>query len=576
MQLRHQEDKKPFFSKTSVHIVTLTIIALLLRLYKLRSGEVLISSDEVFLFEYAVKPVYAFFHPSLETIATELFRFFNFGWGWGNLFFGTLFFFFYNLFGIPFTEATINLPYVFVGTGSVIIAYFLGREIHSARYGFIAAFLIAILPSHISFSRSIGVNGISGLFCFLVTLYLFVRHFKTKEEKYKLLGYLSLAYYFFSDNQAIAVIPLLLFASYVYSPHLSFLKRTFFAVRQIMSTKGILISICLSLPAVLGAIYLSTKGLALHSYFNIFHSKPIIFSFYGEYVYSSFISNIGSLYTIVLLIGFLFYLLLLIRGLVNRESLIILVWLLLYTIPWLFLVYPSSYELRVYNTYSLSALIFLTSYFICFLFSVLEKPYLFKRLNLLYSYCLIFLCILFFVHTLLITAGAVYSTSSLDDEIPVPVFGHARDNNGIKTIGYYVREHISADSVIFADVESFNAHFYFNRTVLADLDLSSEQIYRQLFSHLYPDLNSSESNVRFDYAFIQRKHVIILAPLLEQNGYRIIVIAVNNNEEEIAYLYANTREIDMDTTSLILHIKEYDKLFNDRYGTLDALYIDYG
>lgn len=578
MQLEQKENKeKSLFSKTSVHVIILCIIALLLRLYKFRFQEVLISSDEVFLFEYAVKPVYAFFHPSLETIATELFRFFNFGWGWGNLFFGTLFFFFYKLFGIPFTEVTINLPYVFVGTGSVIIAYFLGKELHSSRYGFIAGLLIAILPSHISFSRSIGLNGISGLFCFLLTLYLFLRGFKTKKVAYFVAGYVSLAYYIFSENQAIGIIPILLYTSYVYTPlNSSISTRILYAIKQLFSPLGSFLFFLISLPVALAALYLTTKGLFLSSYLNLFHSKPIVVSFYFDYVLTSFIDDIGVPFTILLLVGFVSYFILLSIQKMSKTSTIFLIWFAIYTTPWLFLVVPTSYELRAYNTYTLCSLIFLSSYMINFLLTLPEKVTTHNIIKKLYMVLLFLLFLLFFLHSFFIVVSAVYREDYFGFSMPTPVFGYWKENNGIKTIGYYIREHLPADSVVFADVELFNAHFYFNRTIIADLDLSSEQIYSQLFSHFYPDLNSSERNVQFEYAFIQKKHFALLAPLLEQNGYGIIVITVNNNEEEIAYLYANTRKIKMDARPVILHIKEYDKLFNERYGTLDALYIDYG
>ncbi len=577
------------YNNTFLHILILITISFTLRLYSFRIGTVMVSSDEIFLFEHALKPVYALFHPSIEIIATELFRFFNFGRGWGNLFFGTIFYYFYALLGISFTEFTIHLPYIFVGTGSVLMAYILGKEIYNKTYGFIVAFLLAILPSHVAFSRSIGLNGISGLFYFFMTIYFFIRFFKTKKQFYKLLGYSSIAYYLMTDNQAVAIIPLLLFCSYIYSSETKqqgLVKRIYYSLRQVFSLYGFVLFIFILTPTVLGAIYLYTKGLFLHSYLNIFHSKPIVIGFYVKHLFTSFVENIGLLFTFVILFGFLLYIILVMLKQIKRESFIFFGWFILYTTPWLFLVVPASYELRVYNTYSITALIFMTGYVFLFFIEWIQSFQTKKRSIAVFFYFLLTISsFLFLFHTIVIISSVVYHQDFFEINMPAPVFGRAEENTGIKTLGYYVREHTAENSTIFVDVESFVGQYYFNRTIIGDLDLTSEQIYEQLLAELSITETSKENNelvnkLPFEYAFVTSSHFALLGHVLEHNGYEVIATAVNSDGKILARLYSfiNNGEItQMDgSTTLLLPTEKYDKLFNLVYGNLESVYIDYG
>lgn len=157
-------------------------------------------------------------------------------------------------------------------------------------------------------------------------------------------------------------------------------------------------------------------------------------------------------------------------------------------------------------------------------------------------------------------------------------FGQVGENNGIKTIGYYVREQTSPESTIFVDVESFVGQYYFNRTIIGDLDMSDEQIYSQLLS-LFPENGEpvekqdkqNKQEVPFEYAFVHEKNFAMLEPVLEKNSYHVIAVAQDTDGKIVAKLYGITNPMN----PAVLSIGTYDALFNQRYGTLENLYIDY-
>jgi hypothetical protein len=451
------------------------------------------------------------------------------------------------------------------------MAYLLGKELHNKIYGFIVAFLLAILPSHIAFSRSIGLNSISGLFCFLLTLYWFLRYFKTKRIRLLYLGYISLGFYLVTENQALGIFPVLLFTSYVYAPPQPFFSRLLAAFQQLYSGIGISFSLVFLFPTILGAVYLTSIGRFTSSFLNIFHSKPIIISFYWEYVLSSFVTDIGLLFTALLLLGLLSYFFFLVFWKATRESIIIFTWFFIYTTPWLFLVLPTSYELRLYNTYTLTALVFLTGYLLTW---IIQRILSIRSQMGSYILTSIFIIIsaAFIFQTLLITSSTVYRTDFFGVHMPPAVFGSVQQNSGIKTIAYYVREQTPKDSIIFVDVESFVGQYYFNRTIIGDLDLTDEQIYNQLL-HTITENTTQDNKYAFDYAFIYHKHFALLAPLLETSGYTIKAIAVDDDGKTIGRLYEADAE---DPLPVVLRIQMYDNLFNKEYGTLESIYIDYG
>ncbi len=72
------------------------------------------------------------------------------------------------------SEGVLRLPAALWGTLSVAVLYALGREMFDKRTGFLAAFLLTIMPMHVYYSRELRFYSLS-IFLTLLSLYAFVR-----------------------------------------------------------------------------------------------------------------------------------------------------------------------------------------------------------------------------------------------------------------------------------------------------------------------------------------------------------------------------------------------------------------
>lgn len=550
---------------TAFHLFFLIVVSLLLRLYRFRNGEIITSSDEIYLYEYSLKPVYGLLSGSLSVLATESFRFFNFPWGWGMLLWSSLFVFLLNILKIPLTEVTINFPYVIVGTLSILCSYTVAREVGGRKYAFIVALFIALLPSHIAYSRSIGVNGIVGLFFFLMTLLFFIKYQKTMEQKYLIWTYVFLALYFVSDNQALGILPLLFLTSYLYSPKENFLEKLSDAAKRCFCWRGIVYALLLLFPTIVAAIYLAQKGLIKNSYLNIFHSKPIIPGLYVQETIATIVYNAGIMLTLIVIIGFFFYLYLLVRKRATKESMIIFSWFLIYALPWFFLVPPKIVDVRVYNTPVICSLIFLTGY----LFIALEQKIAKReqKKERMIGYAILGLFLFGIISGMLLTTTkSVYNYDIPGVYAPMQKFGAVGENNGIKTIGFYVREQTSSDAVFFVDVESFTAQYYFHRRISGSLDLTAEETLL-----LFERTNATN----ISYVFIQAKNKEIFDAILKERGFTPLLFAVEDEKIKSILYGKEQQSIQEQKTSVqMLDIKEYDELFNKKYGSVEDLFVE--
>jgi 4-amino-4-deoxy-L-arabinose transferase-like glycosyltransferase len=86
----------------------------------------------------------------------------------------------FRLFGVD--TSSVRAVTVIFGLGTVIVAYFLGREAHGKRFGLILAFFFAVGRWHVTFSR-IGMSTITAPFFILLTLYLLLRAQRTEQAR---------------------------------------------------------------------------------------------------------------------------------------------------------------------------------------------------------------------------------------------------------------------------------------------------------------------------------------------------------------------------------------------------------
>lgn len=550
-------------SNSWLHIFFLFLLALSFRLYQPRIEEVFMRNDEVLLFQYSLKPLSIFYTSTLENSAAQLFRFFNFPWGPGTIFLSTVNSAFMSILGLSLTEFTITLPYLIIGSWTVILVYLIGKEIKGKLFGFVAAILLAFLPAHIIMSRTITGNAVAGQFFSLLALLLFIKYLKTKKSAYKIIGVGVVAYHLITENQAIAIIPIILFTSFLYTQEKKNLSRIKESIKQIFSWEGFLFAFLVILPTLLSWGYLFLKGLGNQSYLNLTHSKIIIPGIYPYDVLKSIYFSAGPALFFLLLLGFFYYLFMVMLGNIKKESFIFLFSFVVYSVPWFFLIPPYNHPLNGYHLSMIMTLLFMAAYFVEDIIrygKTLER----RCVKFIYTTAIIITFLFISIHT----AFVVFSEINMDERffaISSLTSGTFGKNNGIKTMGYYLREYHNSDAVIFTDTGLFVAQYYFGREdIIAGLYLSPQESL-QLFSEKL-------KTQQIDYVFISEENKLIFAVTLHNNDFFPVVYAVQDGKIK-GILYAKGKsETD---SSQVLDIETYDKLFNKKYGNIQGLFIDY-
>lgn len=557
--------------KNSVaHIFVIVIIGLFLRLYRFKQGEVLMTSDEIYLLQYSMKPVYGLLSGNVEELGTQLFRFFNFGWGWGTLVSSTISLFILTLFNIPITEFTINFPYIIMGIFSTIIFYFLCITFTKNKIiAFLCSFILAILPFHVAMSRDIAGFAISSSLFFFLTLLFFLRYFRLVQAEKKLLGekeiifgMIFLGIYSCTDNQFPAILPLIFVGGMLFSQEnnlLILLKRTI----QPFLSKYLLLFFLVTFPTILGTIYLSTSGLPQGSYIlNLFHSKEISLTNNIPYFLKEVYNNVGPALLVLFIIAFFYNIYAVIkRTEYRKERIFVFSWFILTATPWLFLLSPEQVWFRIYIMQPMVCLIILTSFFFFDMYSVISR-WTNPRIRFFVTTLNIGIVLTIGILTLLSTSNLVYKTNV--GWVLLPLYGSVEQNTGIKSAGYYVREKLLPNSVIFSDAELFNAQYYFGSTIriLGDLDLSDNQTFDAYLA------TSEKENIT--HVFLTKQHYDLFDKTLQEGNFTKEVIFSEHDVERSA-LFSKKSE-----SPKIVRIEETDPMFDKQYGSLERLYIDFG
>lgn len=556
-------------SKSSAfHIVIIAIAALFLRLYRFKQGEVLITSDEVLLLEYSMKPAYGLFSGNIEEFITQLFRFFNFNWGWGTLAGSAINIFILTLFNIPITEFTIHFPYVIIGLLSTIVFYFLCIALtRSKLIAFFCSFVLAILPFHVAMSRSIAGLAISSSLFFFLTLLLFLRYFqfaKTEKQwrgkKELFFGMIFLGVYFCTDNQFPAILPLIFTGGLLFFPEKNLSVRLKNTILPFFS-KYVLLFFLTILPTVLGAVYLAMEGLPKGSYIlNLFHSKDISLNNRIFYFLDSVYNNVGPVLLVLFIISFFYNICAIVKkNEYRKERIFVFLWFIFTATPWLFLLSPEQVSFQIYILQPMTALIVLTGFFIFDIHSFVSR---FNAQSIQTSLSIAVITIIS-IFTIISTSNVVHRTNYLDWEL-LPLYGSVEQNTGIKSAGYYVREKLSFSSVMFSDAELYNSQYYFGSSVriLGDIDLSDNETFNTYLSAL--------KNENITHVFVTKQRYALFDNALQNDNFTKEVIFTERGLEKSA-LFSKKSE-----PAGIVQIEETDIIFDKKYGSLEKLYIDFG
>jgi 4-amino-4-deoxy-L-arabinose transferase-like glycosyltransferase len=127
------------------------------------------------------------------------------------------------------------IPIVFFGAGTVLITYLIGKRLAGERIGLMAGFILATMPSFITFHRHCRVDPVL-LFFITLSLYGFAAVYQTSKKSFPFftIFYLAMAGAFLSKGIVGAAIPIATALVFLIT------RKDFRAIRKLILSPGIL------------------------------------------------------------------------------------------------------------------------------------------------------------------------------------------------------------------------------------------------------------------------------------------------------------------------------------------------
>ena len=126
------------------------------------------------------------------------------------------------IFGL--NEFAVRLPGAILGTLTVLVTYFLVRELFNQKMGFVVTLLLAISPWHLQFSR-VAFEASAALFFVVTGCWLFLKG--TNRGKWLILSVVFLVLSFYTYHSPRLVVPLILLGWGVYFRHKLWQERRY-------------------------------------------------------------------------------------------------------------------------------------------------------------------------------------------------------------------------------------------------------------------------------------------------------------------------------------------------------------
>jgi 4-amino-4-deoxy-L-arabinose transferase-like glycosyltransferase len=138
------------------------------------------------------------------------------------------------------------LPIVFLGTGTVLLTYLIGKKLAGERIGLLAGFILSTMPAFISYHRHFRVDP-ALLFFITLSLYGFVAGYQASRKRFLFIAlfYLGMAGAFLSKGIIGAAIPLGTVVAFL------IIKKDLTAIRRFLLRPEFLLFL---LPVVLWAV----------------------------------------------------------------------------------------------------------------------------------------------------------------------------------------------------------------------------------------------------------------------------------------------------------------------------------
>ncbi|MEM5835124.1 MAG: glycosyltransferase family 39 protein [Candidatus Aenigmatarchaeota archaeon] len=119
---------------------------------------------------------------------------------------------FWKIFGI--SELSTSMYFILLSLASIIVTYFIGKELFNEEVGILGAFLLSILPLDIIYSTQVGPE-IPLQFFSSSSILLFIKSEKSKSYIYAFLSGLMLGFSYLAKSVIVVIIPILVFFMFI-------------------------------------------------------------------------------------------------------------------------------------------------------------------------------------------------------------------------------------------------------------------------------------------------------------------------------------------------------------------------
>lgn len=446
---------------------------------------------------------------------------------------------------INITEKAAFFPITLIGSFVPFVAYFLVKELSDKRAALIAAAFIAVWPEHIALSKIISGSELVGPTLLVLAVFMCIIYFKGSGISPFFVS-IVLAAYIGSENQILGFFPLLLFLAFIYTK-----QNLHLLINRLINWRLWIFPILVLIPFVIIEIYFFYLGKPFSGFLLRFLTRRGEWGFYLFDLIIFLKQNCGWVLLVFFLLGIIYGVF---RLLKLEEDSILVIWLIIFATPWIFLVSFRDTLVRAYLSQMTFPLIFLLSI-------ALSKIKL-KIGNFKAGYILAFFI---FISTFAVSMNYVFDAklwqAKISDVDPRLIgypygTGPKGPNLGFKTMGYYVRENIGLEGNIFTDIRPQITRYYMHRELFAIYNESVEDKLRYFLA----------VKKRTSFVILQNQYLPNFKPYLEE--FKLVAEIKTGNQTMLSIFSRGKQDFE------VLQTEVYDPLFDKKFGNIKSLYWD--
>lgn len=512
------------------------LVGLGLRLYGLRA-QVFVNPDEALWSYFVVNNAQLPWLSSSLTHCT-LGRVLSWDYGWPLFLAYDLYVRLLTGLGIGITELTMRLPQVAIGLLAAVLVWRLGCRTVGPRAALLALFLFLVLPFGVAWSRTFGGSMMANSLLLIVAILGWLRYVERPAERGRQwLAGLGLGLYLCGDVQFV-IGGAVLAALILLAPRAEGYEG-WAGLGRLVRPGVVVPPVVMFLPYVAAWVYACRLGYPDQTYLGtvLCEHKAV----WGLHV-GPFLRDLWHNLGLYMLLGLVMVPAALAHPERPRLMRWLLVWAGLTAAPFLFAITSDVTQAHGYHNHLVVALTLLLAY---------ALSHLQRRVTRVLAVLVICL------GTLLTTVGAVYNVAPVRavlwpfDEAP---YGGLVPNHGLKTAGYWVRQHLAATDKVFLAHDPAVGFWYLGR----------DPVLGGYAGHEAQAESWRAAAGKVQAAVITRGTARYPEALFRAAGFPGTV-AIETDGTEVARVYTRTPGcVHLDTTAT-------DRLFNATYHTPAAL-----